>query len=111
MSDLIVTRFAPSPTGHLHIGGARTALFCWAFARRMGGRFLLRIEDIDRERCRPEFEREILRPRGLKRCRELERVRGERWIGLGLKLVTTCDRTVPSGATTCTSRWRRRELL
>lgn len=45
-----VTRFAPSPTGYLHIGSARTALFCWAFARNTGGRFLLRIEDTDRER-------------------------------------------------------------
>ncbi|MGI9047767.1 MAG: glutamate--tRNA ligase [Burkholderiales bacterium] len=46
----IRTRFAPSPTGYLHIGGARTALFAWAFARRTGGRFLLRIEDTDVER-------------------------------------------------------------
>jgi len=46
----VVTRFAPSPTGHLHIGGARTALFCWAMARRHGGTFLLRIEDTDRKR-------------------------------------------------------------
>ncbi len=53
-------RFAPSPTGKLHIGGARTALFNWAFARRHGGVFLLRIEDTDRERSRPEYERAIL---------------------------------------------------
>ena len=46
----VVTRFAPSPTGYLHIGGARTALFNWLFARRMGGKFVLRIEDTDRER-------------------------------------------------------------
>jgi len=46
----VVTRFAPSPTGYLHIGSARTALFCWAFARHTGGKFLLRIEDTDRER-------------------------------------------------------------
>ncbi len=45
-----ITRFAPSPTGHLHIGGARTALFCWAYARRHQGRFLLRIEDTDQAR-------------------------------------------------------------
>ena len=44
------TRFAPSPTGFLHVGGARTALFCWLFARRHGGVFILRIEDTDRER-------------------------------------------------------------
>jgi glutamyl-tRNA synthetase len=47
---MVRTRFAPSPTGYLHIGGARTALFSWAFARRMGGEFVLRIEDTDLER-------------------------------------------------------------
>src|SRR5690242_16585511 len=47
-------RFAPSPTGFLHIGGARTALFNWLFARHYGGRFLLRIEDTDRLRSTPE---------------------------------------------------------
>jgi glutamyl-tRNA synthetase len=47
VSPPVVTRFAPSPTGHLHVGGARTALFNWALARRLGGRFLLRIEDTD----------------------------------------------------------------
>ena len=52
MSDrpAVVTRFAPSPTGYLHIGGARTALFNWLFARHCGGKFLLRVEDTDRER-------------------------------------------------------------
>ncbi len=54
------TRFAPSPTGHLHIGGARTALFNWLYARHHGGRFILRIEDTDRERSRPEFVSTIL---------------------------------------------------
>jgi len=53
-------RFAPSPTGHLHIGGARTALFNWAWARRTGGKFLLRIEDTDKERSKDEYERSIL---------------------------------------------------
>jgi glutamyl-tRNA synthetase len=48
------TRFAPSPTGYLHVGGARTALFCWLFARKMGGQFILRIEDTDRERSTHE---------------------------------------------------------
>ena len=47
---MVRTRFAPSPTGYLHIGGARTALFCWAFARQKGGTFILRVEDTDRER-------------------------------------------------------------
>lgn len=50
MTKSVVTRFAPSPTGYLHIGGARTALFNWAFARKTGGKMLLRIEDTDRER-------------------------------------------------------------
>jgi len=50
MSDTVVTRFAPSPTGFLHIGGARTALFNWLYARHTGGKMLLRIEDTDRER-------------------------------------------------------------
>ena len=50
MSAPVVTRFAPSPTGFLHIGGARTALFNWLYARHCGGKMLLRIEDTDRER-------------------------------------------------------------
>jgi len=56
----IVTRFAPSPTGHLHLGHAHSALVGWQAARRAGGRFLLRIEDIDQTRCRPEFTAGIL---------------------------------------------------
>jgi glutamyl-tRNA synthetase len=62
------TRFAPSPTGFLHIGGARTALFNWAFARRQGGVFALRIEDTDRERSTAEAEAAVLD--------------GLRWLGL-----------------------------
>ncbi|MCP5151323.1 MAG: glutamate--tRNA ligase [Ectothiorhodospiraceae bacterium] len=54
------TRFAPSPTGYLHVGGARTALFCWLHARHHGGQFILRIEDTDRERSTPEFEADII---------------------------------------------------
>jgi len=50
MGEPVITRFAPSPTGFLHIGGARTALFNWLYARRLGGKMLLRIEDTDRER-------------------------------------------------------------
>ncbi len=57
----VVTRFAPSPTGYLHIGGGRTALFDWLYARGRGGRFLLRIEDTDRERSTPEATAAILR--------------------------------------------------
>src|SRR3972149_3535050 len=50
MSDAVITRFAPSPTGYLHIGGARTALFNWLYARAKGGKMLLRIEDTDQAR-------------------------------------------------------------
>ena len=64
----VITRFAPSPTGALHIGGARTALFNWLFARGRGGRFLLRIEDTDRARSTPENAQAILD--------------GLRWLGL-----------------------------
>ncbi len=64
----VVTRFAPSPTGYLHIGGARTALFNWLYARGHGGRFLLRIEDTDRARSTPEATEAIFR--------------GLRWLGL-----------------------------
>ena len=56
----IRTRFAPSPTGYLHIGGARTALFSWAYARKMGGTFILRIEDTDLERSTQESVQAIL---------------------------------------------------
>ena len=54
MTETVITRFAPSPTGFLHIGGARTALFCWLYARSRGGKMLLRIEDTDRERSTRE---------------------------------------------------------
>ena len=56
----MITRFAPSPTGHLHLGSAHAALYAWTRARQTGGRFLLRIEDIDTQRCRPEFTRAII---------------------------------------------------
>ena len=55
-----ITRFAPSPTGLLHLGHAHSALFGWTAARDRGGLFLLRIEDIDPGRCRPEFERQLM---------------------------------------------------
>ena len=64
----VVTRFAPSPTGYLHIGGARTALFNWLFARHHGGKFMLRIEDTDRARSTPEATEAIFA--------------GMRWLGL-----------------------------
>jgi len=68
LSDQIRLRFAPSPTGELHIGGARTALFNWAYARRMGGVFILRVEDTDTTRSTPEYEAAILE--------------GLRWLGI-----------------------------
>ncbi|QID17841.1 glutamate--tRNA ligase [Nitrogeniibacter mangrovi] len=71
MTAAVRTRFAPSPTGYLHIGGARTALFAWAFARHYGGQFILRIEDTDVERSTPEAVQAILD--------------GMNWLGL------TCD--------------------
>lgn len=64
----IITRFAPSPTGMLHIGGVRTALFSWLYARRMGGQFILRVEDTDIERSTPEAVQVILE--------------GMKWLGL-----------------------------
>src|SRR3954464_15564624 len=56
----IVTRFAPSPTGYLHVGGARTALFSWLLARHHGGRFLLRIEDTDLARSTEQAAQQLL---------------------------------------------------
>ncbi|MBZ5536410.1 MAG: glutamate--tRNA ligase [Acidobacteriia bacterium] len=67
-SGEVRVRFAPSPTGYLHVGGARTALFDWLFARHYGGKFILRIEDTDVERSSPEMVEEILE--------------GMRWLGL-----------------------------
>src|SRR3569623_1506271 len=60
MTDSVVTRFAPSPPGFLHIGGARTALFNWLYAKKHGGKMLLRIEDTDRERSTSEAIEAIL---------------------------------------------------
>ncbi|SEO95300.1 glutamyl-tRNA synthetase [Salinihabitans flavidus] len=68
MTGSVVTRFAPSPTGFLHIGGARTALFNWLYARGRGGKFLLRIEDTDRARSTPDATQAILQ--------------GLKWLGL-----------------------------
>src|SRR3981081_157080 len=60
MTKAIVTRFAPSPTGFLHLGHVRSALEGWRAAREAGGRFLLRIEDIDHTRCRAEYTEAII---------------------------------------------------
>lgn len=57
---MVVTRFAPSPTGYLHMGGARTAVFNWLFARRMGGKFILRIEDTDQKRNTPTACKQVM---------------------------------------------------
>ncbi len=60
MSEQVVTRFAPSPTGYLHVGGARTALFNWLWARRTGGTFILRIEDTDLKRNTPTAAKQVM---------------------------------------------------
>ena len=60
MSESVVTRFAPSPTGYLHVGGARTAIFNWLFARQHGGKFLLRIEDTDTKRNTPTAMAQVI---------------------------------------------------
>ena len=60
MADKVVTRFAPSPTGYLHVGGARTALFNWLWAHQTGGTFILRIEDTDRKRNTPTAARQVM---------------------------------------------------
>ena len=60
MEEKVRVRFAPSPTGSLHVGNARTALFNFLFARQTGGVFILRLEDTDRERSTPEAEKDIL---------------------------------------------------
>ena len=60
MPESVVTRFAPSPTGYLHVGGARTAIFNWLFARRYGGKFLLRIEDTDTKRNTPTATAQVI---------------------------------------------------
>src|SRR5216683_2185188 len=59
-TSAVRVRFAPSPTGYLHVGGARTALFNWLFARRQGGTMILRVEDTDAERNKPELVQGIL---------------------------------------------------
>jgi len=60
MAEKVVTRFAPSPTGYLHVGGARTALFNWLWARHNGGVFILRIEDTDQKRNTPTAMQQVI---------------------------------------------------
>src|SRR5450432_3181936 len=60
----VIVRFAPSPTGLLHVGNARTAMLNWLFAKKLGGKFLLRIDDTDTERSKPEYETAILKDMG-----------------------------------------------
>src|SRR5258708_19384406 len=79
-------RFAPSPTGYLHVGGARTALFNWFFARHQRGAMILRIEDTDAERNKPELVQGI--------------IDGLRWLGL----IGTKARFISRSAPNCTSR-------
>jgi glutamyl/glutaminyl-tRNA synthetase len=76
-----LTRFAPSPTGYLHLGHVANAVYVWGIARALDGRVLLRLEDHDRLRCRPEYESALLE--------DLE------WLGLEPK--SRSDRRVPSG--------------
>ena len=73
MNETIRTRFAPSPTGYLHVGGLRTALYNYLFAKKNSGKFILRIEDTDRERSEEQYEREILESLA--------------WLGLTIKMV------------------------
>ena len=56
----VATRFAPSPTGPLHIGGVRTALFNWLYSKNRNGKFFLRVEDTDKERSKEEFKKQII---------------------------------------------------
>jgi len=58
--SLVATRFAPSPTGPLHVGGVRTALFNWLFSKNNKGKFYLRIEDTDKERSKDEYKNQII---------------------------------------------------
>ncbi len=82
----VITRFAPSPTGHLHIGGGRTALFSWAYARRHGGTFLLRVEDTDQKRSSEAASRGILEDLA--------------WLGIDWDEGPAFNRENPDGSTT-----------
>ena len=110
---MVRVRFAPSPTGYLHIGGARTALFNWLYARRTGGKFILRIEDTDQVRSTPEAVAAILEgmrwlgitwdegPFFQMDRMELYRREADRLLGEGLYAVAATDLHGPAGA----ERW------
>src|SRR5438046_2572216 len=85
-------RFAPSPTGYLHVGGARTALFNWLFARRHGGVMILRIEDTDAERNKPELVQGI--------------IDGLKWLGVNWNEGRSEERRVGKEGR---GRWRRKQ--
>src|SRR5262249_16943103 len=94
----VITRFAPSPTGYLHIGGARTALFNWLYARAKGGKMLLRIEDTDRARS---TEGAILAILDGLRWLELD------WDGEPLYQLAPAPRPAPRGSRRAASRCRQ----
>ena len=104
MTGTVRVRFAPSPTGALHIGGGHTALFNWLWARHNGGRFILRIEDTDRERSTKEYEDTIMsgmewlgldwdRPRH-RRLGPIASLRGSRYTTTGRSFSWTRDRPI-----------------
>ena len=105
LTDSPRVRFAPSPTGYLHVGGARTALFNWLFARRFGGQFLLRIEDTDKARSTDESTRAIFEGLDVARSR-LGRRGGVSGAGARRGIDTTRTRWSIAGARTAASARR-----
>ena len=75
----VATRFAPSPTGALHIGGVRTALFNWLYSKNHSGKFYLRVEDTDKERSKDEYKEQI--------------IQSLKWIGINLSLIHISEPT------------------
>ena len=119
---MVRTRFAPSPTGYLHIGGARTALFCWAYAKKHGGTFILRVEDTDRERSTEASVQAILdsmRWLGLDydgpyyQMERLERYRAiaDQLIARGARLLRLCEPRRARSAARAAARARRKAAL
>ena len=78
----VATRFAPSPTGPLHIGGVRTALFNWLYSKNQNGNFYLRIEDTDKERSKEEYKNQI--------------IKSLQWIGINHDAVSYTHLTLPT---------------